>query len=558
MVLFFLFPHTAKAQSQRNPCFYATSTSTGCTSVSGTNPLPVTASATISGGFTDAATGTPISVTTGGVTGTLPAGTVVAAFNVGTTNAAYCKLGASATTSDIYLAPGGGWFAFQVGANTQLTCITSTSTTTVNMVGGSGLPTGSGGGSGGGGGGGAVTIADGANVVEGALADAAATAGGTGTFSAKFRLMTTQLNTINTTLGTPFQAGGSIGNTSFAVTQATSSNLKAQVDPLTAASWGIGTSTQNSASVANGHLVLGQFNTTPTTITSGNMSPFQLDNAGNLLVNVKAGGGSGGTSSNFGSAFPAAGTAIGFTNGTNLTAASVGAVANVAAATNFVNSLNICQYNATPLTVTDTRYQSTQCDVNGFLKVNVTNTNPNGSAVSASSSPVVIASDQVAVATKAAASAYASGAIVDIINMSAATGAAAPSKVIYGGMLASGATGGQLRGQINCDNHVFKHITTATDTLAVQGVASQTIYICGWRSRAAGTATWYLENTASTNANCASTLTQITGVASEVANSGEVAYNPIWGGLKNTSGNGLCINSTGTGGVDIDIWYTQF
>lgn len=389
MVLFFLFPHEANAQSQRNPCYYSTSSSTGCISVSGTNPLPVTASATISGGFTDAATGTPISVTTGGVTGTLPAGTVVAAFNVGTTNAAYCKLGASATTSDIYLAPGGGWFAFQVGANTQLTCITSTSTTTVNMVGGSGLPTGSGGGSGGGGGGGAVTIADGANVVEGALADAAATAGGTGTFSAKLRLMTTQLNTINTTLGTPFQAGGSIGNTSFAVTQATSSNLKAQVDPLTAASWGIGTSTQNSASVANGHLVLGQFNTTPTTITSGNMSPLQMDNAGNLLVNIKAGAAAGGTSSNFGSAFPAAGTAIGFTNGTNMTAASVGAVANVAAATNFVNALGVAQYNATPLTVTDTRYQSLQSDVNGFLKVNVTNTNPNGRATAANSSPVV-------------------------------------------------------------------------------------------------------------------------------------------------------------------------
>lgn len=95
----------------------------------------------------------------------------------------------------------------------------------------------------------------------------------------------TSLTTINTTLGSPFQAGASIGNTTFAATQATSSNLKAQVDPLTAASWGIGTSTQNSASVANGHLVLGQFNTSPTTISSGNMSALQMDNAGKLLVN---------------------------------------------------------------------------------------------------------------------------------------------------------------------------------------------------------------------------------------------------------------------------------
>lgn len=37
------------------------------------------------------------------------------------------------------------------------------------------------------------------------------------------------LSTINTTLGTPFQSGGSIGNTSFAATQATASSLNATV-----------------------------------------------------------------------------------------------------------------------------------------------------------------------------------------------------------------------------------------------------------------------------------------------------------------------------------------
>src|SRR6185437_107627 len=121
--------------------------------VSASHPLPVdaTVSASITG-FEPASTGTPISVTTGGVTGSLPAGTVVIVSNVGTTNGAYCKLGASATTAD-QLIPPNSWFAFTVGAATQLTCITSTSTTTVNMVGGSGLPTGSGGGGGSSGGG---------------------------------------------------------------------------------------------------------------------------------------------------------------------------------------------------------------------------------------------------------------------------------------------------------------------------------------------------------------------------------------------------------------------
>jgi hypothetical protein len=124
----------------------------------------VTASVT---GFAPGAQGTPISVTTSGVTGTLPAGAVVVATNVGA-NGAYCALGASATTGAQYIAPSGGWFAFTVGASTQLTCITSTSTTTVNMIGGSGLPTGVGG-AGSAGGGGAVTIASG-GVASGAYA----------------------------------------------------------------------------------------------------------------------------------------------------------------------------------------------------------------------------------------------------------------------------------------------------------------------------------------------------------------------------------------------------
>lgn len=356
------------------------------------NPLAVNASVSASiTGFpgTTQTTGTPISVvaTAGGATGTLPAGTVVVASNVGATNGAYCKLGASATTSD-QLIPPNSWFGFTVGSNTQLTCITSTSTTTVNMVGGSGLPTGAGGGGGGGGSGGNVTIVgplgqslaaasvpvvltaaqistltpltsvavtnvgtfatqsaitaasgayasgsigSGAMVDLGAIADAAATAGSTGTLSAKLRLMTTQLGTINTTLGTPFQTGGSIGNTTFAVTnagtfavqatlQASSATAIGTVNPTTIGNWGLAASTQNGTTPTNMMLMAGQFNTSPTTITTGNVSPFQLDNAGRLIVNVGAGGGSGGTSSTFGATFPGTGTAAGMSQGGNMVA----------------------------------------------------------------------------------------------------------------------------------------------------------------------------------------------------------------------------------------------
>jgi hypothetical protein len=139
-----------------------------------------------------------------------------------------------------------------------------------------------------------------------------------------------------------------------------------------------------------------------------------------------------------------------------------------------------------------------------------------------------------------------------------AVAAAPPTGATYIGVLGSGATGGHVAAPIGCDSHIFKHITSATDTLAVQGVASQSVYVCAWRARAAGVATWFLENTASANANCSSANTQITGVATEAANTGEIFAPPFWTGLKNTAGNGLCINSTGTGGVDVDIWYAQF
>ena len=169
-------PSSAQAQAPVVVyCYTGLSGTNSLLPCSTTYPLAVSASvsASISGFPTVQSTGTPISVTTGGVTGTLPTGAVVVASNVGATNAAYCKLGGSATTSDQYIAPG-SWFAFTVGANTQLTCITSTSTTTVNMVGGSGLPTGAGGG--GGGSGGAVTIAS-SGVASGAYASGSIASG---------------------------------------------------------------------------------------------------------------------------------------------------------------------------------------------------------------------------------------------------------------------------------------------------------------------------------------------------------------------------------------------
>lgn len=278
--------NSAQAQGPVKLCFPSSATKTNCIVVSPDNPLPITGSFSAAG-FTPSSTnstGTPFTATTGGATGTLPTGAVVIVSNVGTTNSAYCKLGASATTSDLLIAPN-SWIAITRGAATQLTCATSTSTTTINMIGGSGSPTGAGGG-GGGGSGGSVTITAplGTNAIAAAVSVTPATSStwpisGTVTANAGTNLNTSllaleaggnlatvvsdfgppgaaacasdtascnnnqqnqriaqRITSLITAVGAPFQAGASIGNTTFAVTNAGTFAVQA---PIT--SWGGGT-----------------------------------------------------------------------------------------------------------------------------------------------------------------------------------------------------------------------------------------------------------------------------------------------------------------------------
>jgi hypothetical protein len=279
---------------------------------------------------------------------------------------------------------------------------------------------------------------------------------------------------------------------------------------------------QNVAAPANWLQAGCQFQTTPTTITPGNGSPCQMDNAGNLLVKVNA---------------PVVGLAQASTTSGQTGSLVMGAVTTAAP------SYTTAQTD--PLSLTTT----------GALRQDIASVN--SVAILTGTGAVGTGAQRVAVGTDTATIAGSSPTTALAAVGAVATAAAPPANAVYLGANASGATGGHIAGLISCDSHVFKHITTATDTLAVQGVASQTIYVCSWRSRAAGVATWFLENTASTNANCSSANTQITGVATEAANTGETWGGNFWSGLKNTSANGLCINSTGTGGVDIDIWYAQ-
>jgi hypothetical protein len=126
-----------------------------------------------------------------------------------------------------------------------------------------------------------------------------------GTFATQLTGATNNINNVSGTVSLPTGAStaakqpalGTAGSASADVltVQGIASMTPFLTNPGTAANWGVVTTTQNSSSATLGHMVLGQFNTSPTTITSGNMSPLQMDASGNLLVNIKAGAGSGGT-----------------------------------------------------------------------------------------------------------------------------------------------------------------------------------------------------------------------------------------------------------------------
>lgn len=128
-------------------------------------------------------------------------------------------------------------------------------------------------GTGGGGGGGAVTVADGADVTQGAIADAAASAGGTGTVSAKLREATALLNSIVTNTGAaiPAAVAPTVG-ASGSIT-----NLVLDASPTTAAG-GVKHFHAENATTTNGYCIIYNGTTAPSTgaLTAANVLKFQL------------------------------------------------------------------------------------------------------------------------------------------------------------------------------------------------------------------------------------------------------------------------------------------
>lgn len=120
-------------------------------------------------------------------------------------------------------------------------------------------------------GGGAATIADGADVAEGATTDAVVAAGAAGTLSAKLRRLTTDIGAL--ILQIPASLGAKTGALSLSVVPNTDTNFPVVGNVLSAAA-------DSGAPVKAG----GKYNSTPPTLTNGNRGDLQLAANGALLV----------------------------------------------------------------------------------------------------------------------------------------------------------------------------------------------------------------------------------------------------------------------------------
>lgn len=306
--------------------------------ISSSNPMPVTGSFSASlGGFTPSssgARGTPISVTTADSSGTLPSGTVVVATNAGS-NPMYCNVnGVAATTSDQLITASGGWFAFTIPSGiTVLHCIATGGSTTANMVGGSGLPTGTGGGSGGSSGSVNLTQIGGTSILTGGVNGSQGVGGlaGTGTaLSGNPVLMggsdgtdarsfltdtggrqiiipyqgTTALSATNGGYQNLLQGNAALSSSngifvtptssaSIGVTQSTASNLNATVVGTGGTTLATATNQTNIIGSASGgtaaadsQLAGAIYNSSTPTLTNGQQASLQLTSAGSLHTTV--------------------------------------------------------------------------------------------------------------------------------------------------------------------------------------------------------------------------------------------------------------------------------
>lgn len=351
--------------------------------------------------------------------------------------------------------------------------------------------------------------------------------------------------------------------------------------------------------------------------TGGTRKTQIVDGSGNVVgttanafdVNIKSGGGTGGTASTFGAAFPATGTAAGMSQGGNMVAlngtagnlnvqcsncsgsgvSAADEAAFTAGTSLFAGSGGFFQTTATnnPLTtgqqgmlqLTANRAAFTNCRTAAGaecgvaavpFQVSLANTGANGTKILVTPDSVALPANQSVNVAQLAGTATAVGngtssagalrvAVVSDNTAVAgfavgATGAAPPANAHYLGANASGATGGLLAGVIQCDKSITYDASTSGSTELQALTAARTIYVCGYTVAAAGTVNVKLIY--GTGTACATGSNNLTPAWQLIAQAGVGDASTFWRGMKTASANALCINTSAGVAVQAIVYYT--
>jgi len=362
----------------------------------------------------------------------------------------------------------------------------------------------------------------------------------------------TTLAALLTALGTPFQAGASIGNTAFGISGTLPAFATTPTVNLgtigTAATAALQTTGNTSlASIDTKTPALGQAlaaSSVPVVLTAAQLATLTPPSSvtvtqatGTNLHMVCDSGCSSSSSPSFGSAFPSTGTPIGMTQGGNLTALSgTGGALNInissgsIANTSFGISGTLPAYAATPTFKID---QTTPGTTNG-VQVN-SSALPTGAATSANQSSQITQETATATALGTPADAVATAPA----STSSATVVALLKALLNTGQYPSGATA--LTASATG--------TTAATTATLAGAVGKTTYICGLSIRANATAA--VTGNATVTGTITGTLnfTQWTAPAASGLGVTEQIFNPCVPASATNTSIAVVSAPPGTGGV---------
>lgn len=506
----------------------------------------------------------------------LPAGAAVLVTNTGA-QTAFIRLGTSnsvvATALNLPVLSG-QTVEVAPGSNTWIAAIETGGVTTLRMSGGAGLFAGAGGGGSSSGGGGSVTqgtspwvdnitqwastnlgapsaygtspgavVVPGVNafvtntiaatVAQGTAANLNATVVGTGTFATQLTGATNNINNITGTISLPslaatstLQSNGNqktqIVDGSGSVIGSTSNNLNVQCANCS----GSGVSTADAATfTASASLFAGSggfFQTTATSnpLTTGHQGMFQVTANRALFTNLR-----------------------------NASGAELG----VAAAPLQVDLANTAA-NATAIKVTGTGgtfpvtgtfWQTTQPVSAASLPL------PSGAATAANQRVTLAGTSDTSAQGVQGVTGGVEMPVVDSTVASAIASFAAPVPLPVTGVN----TGGTTTNQHICGSHIFKHITTATDTQILPASGTTTIYVCDYSLSFGGTGNAYLESASS--GTCGG-LAQIDQAWYGLAGVNKTAANGLYSGLATPASARLCINTSAAVSVDVGVNYDQY